>query len=128
MTKGEVLAVTGSSGSGKSTIASLILKLYEPDTGAIYFSGVASTDMSKQEVRAKIGVVEQDSVLFSGTIKENILYGRLAATQAEVEAAARTAHAHDFIMSLPDKYDTCVGERGTVALSGGERQRVAIAR
>ena len=85
--------MTGSSGSGKSTIASLILKLYEPDTGAIYFSGVASTDMSKQEVRAKIGVVEQDSVLFSGTIKENILYGRLAATQAEVRS---------FLGSRPD--------------------------
>jgi len=126
--KGEVLAVTGSSGCGKSTIANLILKLYEPDAGAIYFNGVASTDMSMQEVRAKIGVVEQDSVLFSGTIKENILYGRLAATQAEVETAARTAHAHDFIMSLPDQYETRVGERGTVALSGGERQRVAIAR
>ena len=75
-----------------------------------------------------IGVVEQDSVLFSGTIKENILYGRLAATQAELETAARTAHAHEFIMSLPDGYETKVGERGTVSLSGGERQRVAIAR
>jgi len=128
LAKGDVLALTGSSGSGKSTIASLILKLYEPDAGTILFNGVASTDLSTQEVRAKIGVVEQDATLFSGSIRENILYGRLAATQDELETAAKTAHAHDFIMALPDGYDTKVGERGSVSLSGGERQRVAIAR
>lgn len=124
---GQVLALTGPSGCGKSTVAALLLRLYEENSGRVLFDGVPAKDLDVDALRAQIGVVEQDAMLFSGTLRENIRYGRLDATDAEVQAAAQIAHAHEFISEMPDGYDTIVGERG-LQLSGGQRQRVAIAR
>jgi ATP-binding cassette subfamily B protein len=124
---GKTLGVVGGSGAGKSTLVRLLVRLIEPDTGRILLDGVSIGDLPLPMVRQAIAVVPQDTVLFNDTIGYNIAFGKAGSTQAEVEHAARLAHLHDFIMSLPDGYDTKVGERG-VKLSGGEKQRVSIAR
>ncbi|MBK9285243.1 MAG: ABC transporter ATP-binding protein [Sphingobacteriaceae bacterium] len=124
---GETVALVGSSGSGKSTIASLILRFYDPQIGEILIDGKNSKEIELTELRKQIAIVPQDVMLFAGTIKDNILYGKPNATQEEVEDAARKANAFDFIQSFPDKFNTLVGERG-IQLSGGQRQRIAIAR
>ncbi|MBL7919772.1 MAG: ATP-binding cassette domain-containing protein [Bacteroidia bacterium] len=124
---GQTVALVGSSGSGKTTIASLILRFYDPTGGSILIDGVDSRTMSLTELRKKIALVPQDVILFAGTIKDNIAYGKPNATDVEIEAAARKANAFNFIDSFPDKFATLVGERG-IQLSGGQRQRIAIAR
>ena len=124
---GQQIALVGPSGSGKSTLASLLLRLYDPTVGGILIDGRDIRTYKLDSLRQQISVVMQDSVLFAVSIRENITYGRLGATDAEVEHAARLANAHDFIMDLPQGYDTIVGERGGT-LSGGQRQRIAIAR
>ncbi len=124
---GEYVAVVGSSGSGKSTILSLLMRLYDPDEGRITLDGVDLRDAPLAALRAQIGYVPQESFLFNISIRENIRLGNLKATQEEIEAAARAAEVHDFIAQLPEGYDTAAGERGG-RLSGGQRQRVALAR
>jgi ATP-binding cassette subfamily B protein len=124
---GRTVAVVGRSGSGKSTLARLLLRFYDPTTGSIRLDGQDVGRLNPSSVRQAIGVVPQDTVLFNDTIGYNIAYGRLGASRAEVEAAARAAHIDKLIESLPAGYDTPVGERG-VKLSGGEKQRLAIAR
>ena len=124
---GHTLAVVGSSGAGKSTLVRLLFRFYDVDAGAITIDGQDLRDVSQTSLRAAIGLVPQDTVLFNDTIGANIAYGRPGAAPAAIEAAARAAQIHDFIMTLPDRYDTMVGERG-LKLSGGEKQRVAIAR
>jgi subfamily B ATP-binding cassette protein MsbA len=124
---GEIVALVGPSGAGKSTMFNLIPRFYDPTSGIVKLDGRDLRKLTQDSVRAQIGIVPQETLLFGGTIRDNILYGRLDATEAEVIAAAQAANAHDFIMELPDKYETKVGERG-IRLSGGQRQRVAIAR
>lgn len=124
---GEVVALVGPSGAGKSTLVTLLPRFYDPDDGRILLDGVDLRDIALDELRRNIGIVPQETQLFSGTIAENILYGRPAASHEDVVAAARAANAHDFVASFPAGYDTIVGERG-VKLSGGQRQRVSIAR
>lgn len=124
---GEILALVGPSGAGKSTIFNLIPRFYDPSGGAVCVDGTDVRTVTQASLRQHIGVVPQETLLFGGTIRENIRYGRLEATEAEIIAAAQAANAHDFIMELPDQYETVVGERG-IRLSGGQRQRVAIAR
>ncbi|MFQ5567883.1 MAG: ATP-binding cassette domain-containing protein, partial [Paracoccaceae bacterium] len=124
---GRSLAVVGPSGAGKSTIFRLIFRLYDVTGGAVEIDGVDLRQVTQASLRAAIGVVPQDTVLFNDTIGYNIAYGRDGASRGEVVAAARAARIHDFIESLPEGYDTMVGERG-LKLSGGEKQRVAIAR
>jgi len=124
---GTVTALVGPSGAGKSTVAALMLRLYDPDEGAVLLDGTNLKELDARWLRTRIGTVAQEPVLFSTTIAGNIRYGRPEATGEEVEAAARAANAHDFIIDLPDGYSTEVGERG-VRLSGGQKQRVAIAR
>ena len=124
---GATLAVVGGSGSGKSTLARLLLKLYPPAEGRILVDGQDIARVSATSVRAMIGVVPQDTVLFNDTIGYNIAYGRVGASQEETINAAKAAHIHELITTLPGQYDTEVGERG-VTLSGGERQRIAVAR
>jgi ATP-binding cassette subfamily B protein len=124
---GRTLGVVGGSGAGKSTLVRLLARLIEPDTGRILLDGTSIGDLPLSSVRQAIAVVPQDTVLFNDTIGYNIAFGKAGSTQAEIEHAARLAHLHDFIMSLPEGYDTRVGERG-VKLSGGEKQRVSIAR
>ncbi len=124
---GRTLAIVGPTGSGKSTIGRLLYRFYEIDAGEILVDGQDIRAVTQDSLRAAIGVVPQDTVLFNDTIYYNIAYGRPAAGPAEVEQAARMAHIHEFIMGLPDGYQTRVGERG-LKLSGGEKQRVAIAR
>jgi len=124
---GKTAAVVGTSGAGKSTIARLMFRFYDVDGGAIRVDGQDLREVTQASLRAAIGVVPQDTVLFNDTIRYNIAYGRPGATQEEVEQAARLAHVHELIMSMPEGYDTIVGERG-LKLSGGEKQRVAIAR
>jgi len=124
---GGKLAIVGPTGAGKSTITRLLFRFYDVTAGRILIDGVDLRDVTQASLRAAIGVVPQDTVLFNDTIRYNIAYGRPGASQAEIEDAARLAQIHDFIMSLPEKYDTRVGERG-LKLSGGEKQRVAIAR
>jgi ABC-type multidrug transport system fused ATPase/permease subunit len=124
---GETIALVGSSGSGKTTIASLILRFYDPTGGSILIDGVDSRTLSLTELRKKIALVPQDVILFAGTIKDNIAYGKPNASDEEIEEAARKANAYNFIESFPDKFATLVGERG-IQLSGGQRQRIAIAR
>lgn len=125
--EGQSVALVGPSGSGKSTIASLIPRFYDPTRGQIYFAGQAIRDCDLGSLRSEISIVEQVPSIFSIAIGRNIAYGRIDAGQHEIEQAARAANIHDFIASLPDGYDTLVGDRG-VQLSGGQRQRVAIAR
>jgi ATP-binding cassette subfamily B protein len=124
---GRSLAVVGPSGAGKSTIFRLLLRLYDVTGGAVEIDGQDVRAVTQGSLRAVIGVVPQDTVLFNDTIGYNIAYGRAGATEDEVVAAAKAAQIHDFIASLPEGYDTRVGERG-LKLSGGEKQRVAIAR
>ncbi|NMO14643.1 ATP-binding cassette domain-containing protein [Pyxidicoccus fallax] len=127
MAPGERVALVGHSGAGKSTIASLLIRLYAPDSGSITLDGRRLEELDPQWLRQQVGVVSQEPLLFSDSIARNIRYGRPDATDAEVEAAARAANAHDFISRFPKGYETLVGERG-VQLSGGQKQRVAIAR
>jgi ATP-binding cassette, subfamily B, heavy metal transporter len=124
---GHTVAVVGHSGSGKSTLARLLFRFYDVNAGRITFNGTDIRDVTQKSVRAAIGIVPQDTVLFNDTVYYNIAYGDPEAGREEVIAAAKAAHIHDFIESLPDGYDTSVGERG-LKLSGGEKQRVAIAR
>lgn len=124
---GETIAFVGPSGAGKTTICSLIPRFYDVDSGAISIDGIDIRNMTQQSLRSQIGIVQQDVFLFTGTIKENIAYGKLDATDEDVIAAAQKAHLEDFIASLPDGYETQIGERG-LKLSGGQKQRLAIAR
>ncbi|HVG03413.1 MAG TPA: ATP-binding cassette domain-containing protein, partial [Burkholderiaceae bacterium] len=124
---GSTTAVVGATGSGKSTLARLLFRFYDVDAGRVAIDGQDVRTLTQESLRAAIGIVPQDTVLFNDTIEYNIAYGRPGAGHDEVVAAARAAHIHDFIESLPDKYETRVGERG-LKLSGGEKQRVAIAR
>ena len=124
---GENLAIVGPSGAGKTTLCSLIPRFYEPTRGRILIDGKDVADFTQRSLRQNIGIVEQDVYLFSGTVRENIAYGRPGATDEEIEEAARLADAYDFISALPNGFDSYVGERG-VKLSGGQKQRVSIAR
>ncbi|MEO0774160.1 MAG: ABC transporter ATP-binding protein/permease [Pseudomonadota bacterium] len=124
---GQTVAIVGPSGSGKSTIGRLLFRFYDAAGGAVKIDGQDTRDVTQDSLHAAIGVVPQDTVLFNDTIGYNIAYGREGATQREVEEAAKAAQIHDFVMGLPDGYDTQVGERG-LKLSGGEKQRVGIAR
>ncbi|CAF4002803.1 unnamed protein product [Rotaria sordida] len=124
---GEITALVGSSGAGKSTCVSLLFRFYEPLSGRIAINNRSITDYNLKKLRQKIGVVSQEPILFATSIYENIRLGKENATRIEIEEAARQVNAHDFIMQLPNKYDTIVGERG-IQLSGGEKQRVALAR
>lgn len=124
---GETVAIVGSSGSGKSTIGRLLFRFYDVGSGSLTIDGQDVRDVTQESLHAQVGVVPQDTVLFNDTIHYNIAYGRPGASEAEIREAARAAKIHDFIMSLPDGYETTVGERG-LKLSGGEKQRVGIAR
>lgn len=124
---GETVAFVGPSGVGKTTLTSLLQRLYDPDSGAICIDGQDIRKLKQRSLRDQIGVVLQEGSLFSDTVRDNIAFGRPGATRAEIERAARVAHAHEFILKLPQGYDTPVGERGE-RLSGGERKRIAIAR
>jgi ATP-binding cassette subfamily B protein len=124
---GKTVAIVGPSGAGKSTISRLLFRFYDVDEGSIRIDGQDLRDVTQTSLRAAIGIVPQDTVLFNDTIYYNIAYGRPDAPPSEVEHAAKLARIHDFVMALPDGYQTKVGERG-LKLSGGERQRVAIAR
>jgi ATP-binding cassette subfamily B protein len=124
---GKTVAIVGPSGAGKSTISRLLFRFYDVQSGVVRIDGQDIRDVTQESLRAAIGIVPQDTVLFNDTVFYNIAYGKPGATVAEVEAAARLAHIHDFIVSTPDGYNTMVGERG-LKLSGGEKQRVAIAR
>ncbi len=124
---GEILALVGPSGAGKSTILNLIPRFYDPAAGRVLLDGRDLRELTQDSIRAQLAIVPQETMLFGGTIRENILYGRLEASEGELVAAAKAANAHDFIMAFPGQYDTIVGERGA-KLSGGQRQRVAIAR
>jgi ABC-type multidrug transport system fused ATPase/permease subunit len=124
---GEQIAIVGPSGAGKSTIAALLLHFYQPDEGKLLFDGRPADDIPLSQLRKQMALVPQDVLLFGGTIRENIAYGKHGASQAEIEEAARKANAHDFISGFPEGYETLVGERG-IKLSGGQRQRIAIAR
>jgi ABC-type multidrug transport system fused ATPase/permease subunit len=124
---GETVALVGSSGSGKSTIANLILRFYNPMKGQILLDGQNINEIDLTLLRQQIAYVPQEVILFAGTIAENIAYGKVGATQLEIEEAAKKANAFDFINTFPEKWNTLVGERG-IQLSGGQRQRIAIAR
>jgi len=125
--EGENVAVVGPSGGGKSTLCSLIPRFYDVTDGEITIDGVSVKDVTLKSLRENIGVVQQDVYLFSGTVLENIVYGKIGATMEEAVEAAKQAGAHEFISKLENGYDTYVGERG-VKLSGGEKQRISIAR
>lgn len=125
--KGETIAIVGPSGAGKTTMTQLMLRFYDPTSGSITIDGKSISTYPLSALRSQMALVPQDVLLFGGTIKENILYGKHNATDEEVMEAARKANAHEFIMSFPQKYETLVGERG-ISLSGGQRQRIAIAR
>lgn len=124
---GEIITLVGPSGSGKSTIIRLLMRLYEAPAGKVLINGQDVRDVTLQSLREQIGVVPQDVIIFSGTVEEAIRYGRLEATFEEIQEAAKKAYAHDFIMSLPNGYQTMLGPDG-ILLSGGQRQRIAIAR
>lgn len=124
---GETIAILGATGSGKSTLVNLIPRLYDITGGKIMIDGMDIRDISLEQLRTNIGVVLQQTILFSGTIRDNIRYGKADASQEEVEKAAKAACAHDFIMNMQDGYDTVLGQRG-VNLSGGQKQRISIAR
>ena len=124
---GQTIAIVGLTGAGKTTLVSLITRFYDPSSGTVRVDGRPLTDYSVRSLRRQVAIVLQDPVLMSGTVAQNIRYGRLEATDAEIQAAARAAYAHEFITRLPHGYDTQLGDEGT-QLSGGERQRVAIAR
>ena len=124
---GEILALVGPSGAGKSTMLNMIPRFYDPTSGSIRLDGHDLRAITQDSLRAQLAIVPQDTMLFGGSIRENILYGRLDASEADMLAAAQAANAHDFIMAFPQQYATVVGERGA-KLSGGQRQRIAIAR
>ncbi len=124
---GGYVALVGSSGVGKTTLCSLIPRFYEVTSGKVTIDGMDIRDVSLRSLRRNIGIVQQDVYLFAGTVADNIRYGKLDATRDEIEAAAKRANAHEFIMELPDGYDTYIGQRG-VKLSGGQKQRLSIAR
>jgi subfamily B ATP-binding cassette protein MsbA len=124
---GEVVALVGASGAGKSTLVQMIPRFYDPQQGRVLVDDIDTRDVTLRSLRSQIGVVAQETLLFSGTVADNLLYGRPDASEEEMIAAAQAAYAHDFIMELPDGYDTVLGERGA-RLSGGQKQRVAIAR
>jgi ABC-type multidrug transport system fused ATPase/permease subunit len=124
---GETVAVVGLTGAGKTTLVSLITRFYDPTAGEVRVDGHNLTDYTVRSLREQVAIVLQDPLLLSGSVADNIRYGRLDATDAEIEAAAKAAYAHDFILRLPHGYATQLGDEGT-QLSGGERQRVSIAR
>jgi ATP-binding cassette, subfamily B, bacterial len=124
---GETVAFVGPSGAGKTTICSLIPRFYDVKSGGIYIDGMDIRDMTKKSLRSQIGIVQQDVFLFTGTLRENIAYGSLGASHEDIVRAAKQAHLEDFIASLPEGYETQIGERG-LKLSGGQKQRIAIAR
>jgi ATP-binding cassette subfamily B protein/subfamily B ATP-binding cassette protein MsbA len=124
---GQTVALVGGTGAGKTTLLSLVPRFYDPTSGAVRIDGLDLRDVTKQSLRANISVVLQDTLLLSGTVRENIAYGRPGATRAQIESAAAAAQAHEFIRALPLGYDTPVGERG-VRLSGGQKQRIGLAR
>ena len=124
---GKSVALVGPSGSGKTTICSLLPRFYDVTGGRVTIDGKDVRNLTLESLRNQIGLVQQDVYLFCGSIKENIAYGKPGASMEEIEDAARKANIHDFIMELPDGYDTFVGERGT-RLSGGQKQRISIAR
>ncbi len=125
--RGEVVALVGPSGSGKTTLVEMLPRLHDPTAGAVSLDGVSLTALTRSSLRALMGMVSQDTVLLNDTVQNNITFGHPGATDAQVEAAARAANAHEFIAQLPEGYATVLGERGT-RLSGGQRQRIAIAR
>jgi ATP-binding cassette subfamily B protein len=124
---GQTVAILGATGSGKSTLVNLIPRLYDVTKGRVLIDGIDVKEYSLNNLRSNIGMVLQEAILFTGTIRENISFGKPEATEDEIEAAAKAAQAHDFIANMPDKYDTILGQRG-VNLSGGQKQRIAIAR
>jgi ABC-type multidrug transport system fused ATPase/permease subunit len=124
---GQIIALLGATGAGKSTITYLISRFYDPTSGRVTIDGYDLRQVKRASLRRQIGVVLQETVLFSDTVRENIAFGRPQATEEEIVAAAQAAQAHDFILAMPEGYDTMVGERG-VTLSGGQKQRLAIAR
>jgi ATP-binding cassette, subfamily B, bacterial MsbA len=124
---GEILALVGPSGAGKTTLVNLILRFFDPSSGSVLIDGYDLRSIQLKSLRQQIGIVPQETLLFGGTVKENILYGKLEASEEELIQAAQSANAHEFIEKLPQGYDTIVGERG-IKLSGGQRQRIAIAR
>jgi ATP-binding cassette subfamily B protein len=124
---GRTIAIVGATGSGKSTLVSLLPRLYDPERGSVEIDGADLREVDVESLRAEVGLVSEDPFLFSATIRENVAYARPDATDEEVEEAARRAGIHDFVAGLPDGYDTRVGERG-LTVSGGQRQRLAIAR
>jgi len=124
---GQSVAILGATGAGKSSLVNLIPRFYEVSGGRILLDGIDVRDLSLESLRSQVSVALQDAVLFSGTVRDNIRYGRPDATDEEVIAAAKAAQIHDFVASLPDGYDTMIGQRG-VNLSGGQKQRIAIAR
>ena len=125
--KGEMHAIVGTSGAGKSTVIGMIPRLYDPKEGSVLLAGVDVKDFDLSYLRQNVGMVTQDTYLFNGTILENLLYAKEDATLEEIENACKVANIYDFIVSLPDKFNTVVGNRG-LKLSGGEKQRVSIAR
>ena len=124
---GQTIALVGPSGSGKSTIGKLLLRFYDPEAGRVHINGVDLRELRVDELRANVSVLLQETLVFDGTVRENIAYGREGATESEILAAAGAADAHDFIQRLPEGYDTNIGQKGRL-LSGGQRQRIAIAR
>src|SRR5208282_3650115 len=124
---GETIAFVGPSGAGKSTTFQLLLRFYDPDSGRVLIDDRRLADLRPEDIRAQIGLVPQDTVLFGASARDNIRYGKPGATDAEIEAAAGAAAADEFLRKLPEGYDTFLGERGT-RLSGGQRQRIALAR
>ena len=124
---GKMVALVGESGGGKSTLTKLLPRFHDPSAGAVLWDGIDLRDARLASLRRQLALVTQETVLFNDTVRYNITYGRPDATEEQIQAAARTAFAHDFILELPSGYDTVIGERGTF-LSGGQRQRLAIAR
>jgi subfamily B ATP-binding cassette protein MsbA len=124
---GQAVALVGLSGAGKTTLVNLVPRFYDVSSGAILIDGIDVRDVTLKSLRSQIGIVTQDTVLFDDTIINNIMYGSPGASREDIEAAAKAAHAHEFIATLPDAYETRIGERGQM-LSGGQRQRLAIAR
>jgi subfamily B ATP-binding cassette protein MsbA len=124
---GQIVAIVGPTGSGKSTVINLLHRFYDPTAGRITMDGHDLREVRLDSLYRQIALVPQETILFGGTIRDNIRYGRESAPESEIIAASRAAHAHDFIVGFPDQYDTVVGEKG-INLSGGQRQRIAIAR
>ena len=125
--RGHKLGIAGESGSGKSTLINLLFRFYDVTAGAVKIDGIDTRELSFADLRGLMALVSQDVFVFRTSVAENIAAGRMGATRAEIEEAARAAHAHEFIMQLPEGYDTVIGERG-MTLSGGQRQRLALAR